>query len=41
MGDLELITVGMALDIFTEASNDSYDYPYEATQEEIDRFIEG
>lgn len=41
MRDLDLLTVGMVLDIFAEAGNDNFDYPYEATQEDIDRFIEG
>lgn len=35
--DLKQMSVGMVHDIFTEQSNDSYEYPYIATQEDIDR----
>lgn len=41
MDDLDGMTIGMVLDIFTEEGNDGYKYPYEATQEDIDQFIEG
>lgn len=34
--DLCELSVGMVNDIFIEASNDHYDYPYIATQEDID-----
>lgn len=36
--DLELLTVGIVLDIFTEAQNDSYDYPLMAQQGDFDKF---
>lgn len=36
--DLELLTVGMVNDMHIEASNDDYDYPQMATQEDFDRF---
>lgn len=35
--DMELLSIGMINDIFTEMKNDEYDYPYRATQEDIDR----
>jgi hypothetical protein len=37
VSDLELLSIGMVNDIFTEMKNDEYDYPYKATQEDIDR----
>ncbi len=36
--DLELLTVGMLTDMFVELGNDDADYPYLATQEDMDRF---
>ena len=36
--DLELLTVGMVLDMFTEQQNDEYKYPRMATQEDFDKF---
>ncbi len=35
--DLDLLTVGMVNDMFCENSNDSYDYPIMASQEDMDR----
>lgn len=35
--DLGLLSIGLVLDIFTEQDNDDYDYPYLATQEDIDK----
>lgn len=35
--DLELLSVGMVSDIFTEAANDTVEYAYLPTQEDIDR----
>ena len=35
--DLDYMPMGMVIDIFTEKLNDSYEYPYEATQADIDR----
>lgn len=37
LADLERITMGMFLDMLTEAENDGYDYPFVATQEDFDR----
>lgn len=34
--DMELLSIGMINDIFTEMKNDEYEYPYRATQEDID-----
>lgn len=36
--DLELLTVGMLLDIYTESANDDFEYPEVATQEDFDKF---
>lgn len=38
ISDLDLLTIGMVLDMFTEAQNDSYKYPNLATQEDFDKF---
>ena len=38
IGDLELLSVGLVLDIFSEISNDDVKYPYKAGQEDFDRF---
>jgi len=38
MADLDFLTVGMVNDMFTEKSNDSYDYKQLATQDDFDRF---
>ena len=38
MSDLELISMGMLLDMYTEALNDQEDYCVLATQEDFDRF---
>lgn len=37
--DMELLTVGMINDMYTEAANDREDYPRMATQEDIDRML--
>lgn len=37
ISDLELLSMGIVFDVFTELENDDYDYPYRATQEDIDR----
>ncbi len=39
LNELELIDVGELLDVLTESSNDSYDYPRKATQEDMDRYF--
>ena len=36
ISDLELITVGMAMDMFIEKKNDEYEYPLIATDADID-----
>lgn len=36
--DLDLMTIGLVLDMFTEAQNDNYNYPNLATQEDFDKF---
>lgn len=36
--DLDLLTVGLVLDIFTEKNNDDYQWPKMATQEDMDKF---
>lgn len=36
--DLDLLTVGLVNDMFIENSNDDYDYPTVATQEDFDKF---
>lgn len=33
--DLDLLTVGLVLDIFTEKNNDDYKWPKMATQEDM------
>lgn len=38
INDLDLLTIGMVLDMFTEMGNDDFDYPVMATQEDFDRF---
>ena len=37
VSDLELLSIGMVNDMFTERMNDDYDYKYQATQEDIDQ----
>jgi len=36
--DLDYMTLGMVLDMFTEKGNDDYDYPVVATQDDMDNF---
>lgn len=36
ISDLELLSIGMVNDMFTELKNDEYDYPVIATNEDID-----
>lgn len=33
------MTMGMVYDMYTEKANDQYEYPYKATQEDIDAFL--
>lgn len=37
IAELDLLSVGMVVDIATEKGNDSFDYPLIATQADIDR----
>ena len=36
--DLDLMTIGLILDMWTERSNDSVEYKRVATQEDFDKF---
>ena len=36
--ELDLLTIGMANDIFIEKDNDDYNYPYKATQAQMYAF---
>ena len=36
--ELELLTIGLVNDMFTEKENDAFDYPYKPTQEDFDKF---
>lgn len=38
INDLNLLTIGFVLDMFTERQNDNYKYPLLATQEDFDKF---
>ena len=38
MEDLNVLTYGMVIDMFSERSNDDYDYPIRATQRDFDTF---
>lgn len=38
MEDLDLLTIGMINDMWVERSNDDYDWPTLATQEDFDKF---
>ncbi len=38
MSDLDLLTVGMVNDMYTEHANDSCDYPTVADQHDFDNF---
>jgi len=38
IADLDNLTIGMILDIWTEKGNDSEDYDYTATQADFDAF---
>lgn len=37
MEDLEYLSIGLISDMFTEKDNDDYEYPYVATQADIDK----
>lgn len=38
IADLEYLSVGMVLDIFTESGNDNYEYKDVATQADFNKF---
>lgn len=38
LNDLDMMSVGMVLDIFGESANDQYEYKPLATQEDFDAF---
>ncbi len=38
VGDLDLLTIGLVLDMHAENSNDDFDYPTVATQNDFDKF---
>ena len=38
IGDLDYLTIGMVMDIWTEKANDSVKYDSIATQEDFDKF---
>lgn len=37
MTDLKMLSVGLVIDMFTERNNDDYEYPYLATDEDVDK----
>lgn len=38
LSELDLLTIGMVNDMFTEKANDNFDYPYKAEQADFDKF---
>lgn len=38
LSELENIDSGLVMDMLTERSNDGYEYPYKATQEDFNKF---
>ena len=38
IADLDLLTIGLVIDMYTESTNDHQDYDEMATQEDMDRF---
>lgn len=36
--DLELLSIGLILDMYTESANDTYQYPQMAQQNDFDKF---
>jgi hypothetical protein len=38
MRDLDTLTIGCIYDMIIEKENDSFDYPYQATQADFDNF---
>lgn len=41
LADLESVEVGLVTDMIIETENDSYEWPYKATQEDFDKFKNG
>lgn len=39
VADLDSMTIGMVYDMLIEKSNDKAEYPYQATQDDIDKFF--
>lgn len=39
ISDLHYLSIGMVVDMITEKANDKEEYPYIATQEDIDRML--
>lgn len=37
VADLQELSIGLVYDLIVESANDHYEYPYIATQEDIDR----
>ena len=38
ISDLDLLSIGLVMDMFTEYQNDNYKYPNMATQNDFDKF---
>ena len=38
IADMDLLTIGLVIDMYTESANDHQDYDEMATQEDMDRF---
>lgn len=38
VADLEVLSIGMVFDMFTESDNDSFDYKPVANQDDFDKF---
>nr|DAO34361.1 MAG TPA: hypothetical protein [Caudoviricetes sp.] len=38
ISDLDLLSIGLVMDMFTESQNDNYKYPNMATQNDFDKF---
>jgi hypothetical protein len=38
MADLDLLDMGMVIDMFIESGNDEYDWPQKATAKDIEAF---
>ena len=39
MSDLDLLTIGLVNDMFTEKENDDFKYPYKPTQNDFDKEV--